>query len=186
MIMLVIIIAALIKGLIKGFVVELATLAGLILGIVGAVLFSGIVANWLTGRVSSEFIPVLAFLILFVGIIICVHLLAKLVESFIKAIALGWLNRIAGGVFSVFKIVFVASIFILVVDAFGIGEKIIKQGIRSNSRLFNPIKQFAPKTFDLFKLRYEHLIRSEEIKTTVARRNDVAILSEKLIAENYD
>ena len=160
--MLVIIIAALVKGLIKGFVVELATLAGLILGIVGAVLFSGIVANWLTGHVSLQFAPVFAFLILFVGIIICIHLLAKLVESFIKAIALGWLNRIAGGVFSVFKILFVASIFILVVDAFGIGERIIKQDIRGNSRLFNPIQNFAPKTFDLFKLKYEHLLRSEE------------------------
>ena len=174
--MLVIILAALIKGLMKGFVVELATLAGLILGIVGAVLFSGIMANWLTGHVSSEFIPVLAFLILFVGIIICIHLLAKLVESFIKAIALGWLNRIAGGVFSVFKIMFVASIFILVIDAFNIGERIIKQDIRGNSRLFNPIQNFAPKTFDLFKLKYEHLIKSEELRTK----------NEKFIVENYD
>jgi len=173
--MLIIIIMALIKGLMKGFVIELATLAGLILGIVGAVLFSGIVAQWLTGHVSSEFIPVIAFLILFVGIIFCVHLLAKLVDSFIKAIALGWLNRIAGGVFSAFKFMFLVSIFILVVDAFAIGERIIKQDIRDNSRLFNPIQKFAPKTFDLFRLKYEHL-KSEKLKTK----------SEELIVMSYD
>ena len=170
----ILIITAFIKGLMKGFISELATLVGLILGIIGAVLFSGIVANWLIGRVSSQFIPVLSFLILFVGIIFCVYLLAKLIDSFIKAIALGWLNRIAGGFFSVFKIMFIVSVLILIVDRFGIGEKIIKQDVRNKSLLFEPVRQFAPKTFELFKLKYEHLLPTKELSepsTIVVKTN---------------
>jgi membrane protein required for colicin V production len=166
--MLVIIGIALIIGIKKGFVMAIATLAALFLGIIGAVLFSGIVAGWLSeNQTFKNNIPIISFLILLTGIIIAVLLLAKLIDSLIKAVKLGWLNRIAGGIFYVFKMMFLVSIFILIFDFFGYGTQIISPQKREKSFLFTPVKRFAPATFDVLKIEYEHLKPMEKKKNKI-------------------
>ena len=166
-IIVIIIISAFVKGLFKGFVIELATLAALIAGIAGAVLFSGFLANKLSGTISSQYVPLISFIILFTVIVICVHLLAKLINSLLKAVSLGWLNKIAGGFFSVFKIVMVVSIILLILDVIGLKTKLIPLKYSEKSMLYTPVERLAPAVFDLFKLKYEHLLpeTKEEEKT---------------------
>ena len=166
-------VSALIKGLFKGFVMELATLAALFLGIIGAVFFSGIVTGWLSGVWTSKFIPIISFLILFVGIIIAVHLLSRLIDKLLKAIALGWLNRIAGGFLSFFKMVFLISILILTIDFLGFGERIISSEKREKSLMFSRIERFAPSIFEVLKIDYEHLTskKKEKNKPQIAKQD---------------
>ena len=161
-IILIITILSFIKGVFKGFISELATLAALILGIVGSMFFSGLVAKWLSDFVSTGLIPVVSFLVLFTGIVIAVHLLSKVVNKLLKAIALGWLNRIMGGIFASLKAIMLISIFIMVFDVFGFGTKIVTDKTREKSRLFIPVKNFAPSTFNLFRVNYEHLLPQKE------------------------
>ncbi|MDR2927018.1 MAG: CvpA family protein [Cytophagaceae bacterium] len=154
----IIVIAAFIRGIIKGFIIELAALLGLILGIVGAVFLSGIVAGWLEGYVAARFVPVLAFILVFAGILVGIHLLARAINSLVKAISLGWLNRILGGFFAVLKAALFVSILLLIIDVFGLSEKIITPHVRNSSYLFNPISRLAPRAFDMFRIGYEHLL----------------------------
>jgi membrane protein required for colicin V production len=159
---------SLIIGIKKGFIMAIATLVASILGIIGAVLFSGIVAGWLSeNKTFGNYVPIISFLILFVGIIIAVLLLAKLIDTLIKTVHLGWLNRIGGGIFLVFKTMFLVSIFILIIDFFGFGTKIISYEKREKSFLFAPIERFAPATFNLFKIKYEHLMPKNNQQETV-------------------
>lgn len=163
-IIIIFIIFALVRGIYKGFIMEFATLVALLLGIIGAILFSGIVENWLSGFLSTRFISVVSFIILFVGIALAVNLTAKIIDHFVKAIALGWLNRIAGGVFAVLKFMFFISIIILTLDFFGLGTKILPNEKRENSFLFTPVERFAPAVLDLFKLDYEFMMREKDGK----------------------
>jgi membrane protein required for colicin V production len=151
---------ALIRGLQKGFVIELASLIGLILGIVGAIYLSGTTAEWLSEFIKSKYISIIAFLLIMVGIIILVFLLAKMVDNMVKALALGWLNRIMGAFFAIVKSAFGISLLIFVLEFSGYGLKIIPPQTRDSSYAFAPLEWLAPATFDLLQLNYEHLLPS--------------------------
>jgi len=160
----IIIVSSFVRGIFKGFVMELATLVALILGIIGAVLFSGVVANWISKSFEIEYIAIISFIILLVGIILSVYIVAKIIDKFLKVIALGWLNRIAGGFFAVLKVMFFVSILILAFDFFGLGTKIISKEKREKSFLFSPVERFAPSVLDLLNLDYEHLLPEKKTK----------------------
>lgn len=151
---------AIIKGLQKGFVIELASLVGLILGIVGAIYLSGTTAEWLSAFITSKYISIIAFLLIMVGIIILVFLLAKMVETMVKALALGWLNRIMGAFFALVKSAFSISLLIFIIEFSGYGLKVIPPDTRDTSYTFKSLEWFAPATFTMLQLNYEHLLPS--------------------------
>ena len=149
---------AVIRGLQKGFVFELASLLALVLGIVGAVFLSGVTAQWLSNYITSKYISIIAFVFLLVGIIILVFLVAKMIDTMIKALALGWLNRIMGALLAIFKAAFGISLVIFVLDFSGFGNHVISPETRNSSRAFAPLERIAPATFDLLRLNYQHLL----------------------------
>lgn len=106
------------KGFSKGFVIVLASLLALILGVLGAIYFSDWVAEMLTSKTEmpEEYISISAFALTFMGIIVGVHLLAKIINQAVKIIALAPLNKIMGGVFSVFKTIVVLSVTFYIFD----------------------------------------------------------------------
>jgi membrane protein required for colicin V production len=149
---------AVIRGLQKGFIFELASLLALVLGIVGAVFLSGVTAQWLSNYITSKYISIIAFVFLLVGIIILVFLIAKMIDTMIKALALGWLNRIMGAMLAVVKAAFGISLVIFVLEFSGFGNRIIPPETRSSSRAFSTLEWIAPATFDLLRLNYQHLL----------------------------
>ena len=106
------------KGFRKGFILQLSTLAALLLGIFGAIKFSDFTATLLTENfeISNQYIQIIAFAVTFIAIVIAVHLVAKLIEKLIQAIALGFINRLLGVVFGVAKIAFIISIILVLVN----------------------------------------------------------------------
>ncbi|MCK5171262.1 MAG: CvpA family protein, partial [Bacteroidales bacterium] len=86
------------RGYTKGFIVQLATLAALLLGILGAVLFSDITSGIIIKKfdISGQYLPIISFAVTFVVIVIGVHLFAKMLNKLIDAIALGIVNRLLG------------------------------------------------------------------------------------------
>lgn len=167
---LVILAFALIRGLLKGFIIELASLVALVLGIVGAVFLSDITAHWLSNYFTSKYIYIISFVLILVAIIILVFLIARLVDNIVKATPLGLVNRISGGFFAVIKAAFGISLLILVLDFSGFGMKIIPDDTRNSSHTFVFIEMFAPKTFDLINLNYQHLLpqKQEQSPTPVS------------------
>ena len=150
------------KGLKNGFVIELASLAALILGIIAAVMFSGIAAEWMAGFIRSKYISILAFVAVFVGVVILVHLIARLVNRLMKAVALGWINRLAGALFGALKGAFLLSAFILLLESFGMGAFLFSPETKQQSFLYEPLHKFAPATMNLLNINIEHLIPAAE------------------------
>jgi membrane protein required for colicin V production len=148
----------LIKGIIKGFVNELSSLAALVLGVIVAVKFSGVAAVWLSGYVTSRFISALAFILVFIAVVVGVHLLGKMIDKLMKAIALGWLNRIFGGLFGLLKAAFFVSAIVIAVEVTGFSNRLFSQETRSDSYLFQPVQRFAPAVLNLLEIKIEHLV----------------------------
>lgn len=131
-----------IRGLIKGFVVEIASLIALVGGVWGAYHFSGYAENILSEYVDWEdgTLRVASFVFTMILIVVAVHLIAKMVEKMMGAIALGWLNRLAGGVFGIVKALIFVLAFIFCIEEVSAFEALIKKEDRKASILYPTLK----------------------------------------------
>jgi membrane protein required for colicin V production len=142
-----ILVFALLKGLKNGLVIELASLAALVLGIYGAVKFSGITESYLSEHLNSSHIGLISFFVTFVLIVIGVHLVAKLVDKLVSAVALGFINRLLGGIFSVLKYAFIISVLMAVVNGIDDRFDIIPDAQKKSSVLYNPVSKLSTMVF---------------------------------------
>ena len=83
------------KGFRKGVIVELASLLALVLGIYGAIHFSGYVADQLANYIDwdKRYVDLAAFGLTSIGIIFGVSLLGKMLTSIAKLVLLNGVNR---------------------------------------------------------------------------------------------
>jgi len=138
-----------IGGFSKGFVEELAGLVALILGIWVAIHFSDIVGQFLTGTFNLTFkhLHIAAFIITFIVVVILVHIIGSMVNKMVKAVSLGFLNRLAGLAFGAIKGALILSVFLVIFDKIDNDVHIISPESKSESRLFTPMRNFAPGIF---------------------------------------
>ena len=137
------------RGFTKGFILQLSTLAALLLGILGAIEFSDFTAKLLSEnfQIDSDYLNIIAFAVTFVIIVIAVHILAKVIEKLIQAIALGFINKILGIVFGIAKTAFIISIILVLVNKANNKYHFIPEDKINNSYLYQPLSNFAPMIF---------------------------------------
>ncbi len=138
---------ALIKGFKKGLVTELASLAALVLGVLGAIEFSDITEQYLSQHVNSAHVGLIAFFVTFILIVIGVHVIAKMVDKLVSAVALGIINRILGAAFSVLKYAFIISVLLAVFNSFDKKFNIIPDKQQESSLLYLPMSRLALTIF---------------------------------------
>lgn len=90
-----------IKGLICGLIKEAAGIAAILVGLFLAVNFSGWLSDWILekGWFDPKYLEIISFTIIFLGVILLVILMSKLLDKFADTISLNWLNKLAGFVF---------------------------------------------------------------------------------------
>ncbi len=137
------------RGYTKGFIIQLATLAALLLGILGAVMFSDITSSLIIKKfdISGQYLPIISFAVTFVVIVIAVHLFARMLNKLIDAIALGIVNRLLGVLFSVLKIAFIVSIILVLINKADNKYNFIPDETKENSLFYKPLSNFAPMIF---------------------------------------
>ncbi len=137
------------KGFSKGLIISVAGLLALLLGIFGAIRFSDITSSYLIEHfdLSTQHLPIISFAITFVIIVIAVHFLARIIDKLVKAVALGFINRIAGAAFNILKIAFILSIVILLINKFDEKTGFISAELKEKSLFYKPLAGFAPLIF---------------------------------------
>jgi len=117
------------KGFQRGFLATLAALLGVILGIIGAYYFSDLVASWLIDWFNwDQYITtVSAFIITFLGILFLVSLVGKIFTKIIDFAALGFLNKLLGGVFNCIKTGLIISVLLWIITAFATDSDWLKE-----------------------------------------------------------
>lgn len=155
------------KGFSKGIVIQAASLIALIVGIYGAIKFSDVTAAYLTEKLElqTQYLPLIAFAVTFIGIVIAIHLLAKIIDKLMKAVALGFVNRILGLTFSVIKIAFIISIVLVIINNANAKYNFLPKEKVENSLLYKPLSNFAPYLFPYLNF--------EQIKNSVKDRIDI-------------
>ena len=110
----VLVILAVIKGFSKGLVIAIFSLLAFIIGLAAALKLSAVVAEYLetNTNISQRWLPILAFAIVFFIVILLVRLGAKAIESGLRMVMLGWLNKLGGIVFYLLLYFFIYSIIL--------------------------------------------------------------------------
>lgn len=147
--LLILLVFAAINGFRKGLIEELAGLTALILGIWAALQFSGLVASLIAENFNyqSKYLPVIAFAVTFIIVLILVSIIGSIASNLIKAIQLGFLNKLAGFLFGFVKGALVLSVFLVIFNKLDQDVHLISKDAIANSRMFEPIKNFAPTIF---------------------------------------
>ena len=134
------------QGYKKGFIISLASLAALILGLFFAFYFSDFTAAKLNEffTIDEDYIAIIAFVVTFVVVVIAVVLVGNILQKFIDVLMLGFLNKAAGALFGVLKGALYISILFFVINYLDTGKNLIKEEYREQSVLYDPVESFAP------------------------------------------
>lgn len=99
-----IIIAFFIRGYMKGIIIAAFSVLAIILGVLASLKLSERLSSYLLEQelVTSGWAPIISYTILFIGVVILVRLIAKAIESAMRAVMLGWINKLIGGVLYAF------------------------------------------------------------------------------------
>lgn len=171
-IIVIILIISLVMGFINGLIKEVASLAALILGIWGAIRFSAFTAEKLYDYfdMTGQYVGIIAFLITFGLIVVLIHFIGILADKLIKAIALGFVNRLLGMVFGVLKSVLIMSVFFVVLNAIDARRPFLPKETIEKSIFYSTISDIAPvlfpvigeggfnRSFERFKKKPEEVI----------------------------
>jgi len=172
----ILLIVAIFKGLRKGLIVAVFSFLAFIVGLAAAVKLSTAMANYIGNNVSisQRWLPFIAFIIVFIIVVLLIRLGAKLLQGGVQMVMLGWINRIGGVVFYILIYFFILSILLFYATQLGT----IKPATTQSSVTYSFIEPFGPKTIDIlgsvvpfFRDMFEELL---EFFETVGDKNAVA------------
>lgn len=141
-------------GAIHGLIRQLGSIVGLFLGIWLACRFSSPLAGYMSSWIhaSEQIVKVIAFTLILIFTVLGMSLLGRMLEKVFTSAALGWLNRIAGVLFSLLAgIMFLGVIFLLLKYVDQNWFSFMDDKVWSESRLAGTVMEVCEKIFPYLK-----------------------------------
>lgn len=141
------------KGFRKGFVIELFTFLALFLGLYAGIHFSDFMAKILVDDldVKSNYIPTIAFTIVFLLVGAMVYFGGIALEKMIDIVQLSLLNKFLGVLLGILKMVFLLGAITLLIESYDEKGDFISEEAKSDSVFYQPLKSavsFAIPAFE--------------------------------------
>lgn len=130
------------KGYRKGLVVAFFSLLAFIVGLAAAIKLSAVAAVYLKEHTSIQatWLPVIAFLAVFISVVVIINLGARLLESSLEMVQLGWANKIGGILFYALLYCLLFSVFLFYAEKIGL----FREAAISSSIVYPVIRPWAP------------------------------------------
>lgn len=141
-IFIILLLIAIVKGLQRGLIVAVFSVIACLAGLAAAIKLSAVLADhWKNStHESSKWIPILAFILVFVIVVLLVRWLANLIEAAVDFGLLEWLNKMGGMLLYVGLFAAVYSIILF----YGSRSQIIPEKTIADSRVYALIEPFGP------------------------------------------
>ena len=138
---------AVFRGVRHGFIISVCSAIAIFIGLAAAIRLSASVAASVStsAHLSYRWLPVLTFILIFVGVVILVRLGARMLEKAVDLAMMGWLNKLGGIILYLFIYLFVYSIFLFYLTKMNF----IKKETISVSHTYSLIEPFGPKAIDM-------------------------------------
>ena len=146
-------IPAIITGLKKGLVTQIFEIVSVIAGAWLSYRFSGLLCKYLAPYIetSEPILHIIAFVIIMIVAVLFFRLIGKGVETIVKLVLLGWLNKLLGVVFAILKVGLILGLVIIVFNTINAQVGLVKDEVLSSSVLYEPLKNAAYSVFPYFK-----------------------------------
>jgi membrane protein required for colicin V production len=124
-----------IRGFSKGLIIELATLIGMMLGILAAYYLSGYARDFIREyfTIGENTLKIISYTLIFLAVYLVVYIIGKVIEKSVDLLAMGWLNKLLGGIFGLAKGVVVVCIILFIFEKADPGQKVIRPNVKENS-----------------------------------------------------
>jgi len=143
-VLLILVIIGIVRGWQHGFIISIFITAAWVLGIIGALKLCSVAAesirdhfNW-----NNQYLPVLAFLGVFIIIAMVIYFFGKMLEKIIEVAQLGFINKMLGVILRVSVLVLVFSLFIWLINQ----AAMISPETKTQSKTFNFLDKTANVT----------------------------------------
>jgi len=145
-IFIVLLIAAVVKGYRNGLIIAVFSLLALIIGIAAAIKLSVVTAHWLKDaiNVAAKWLPVIAFAVVFIVVVLAVRLGAKALEKTAELAMLGWANKLGGIILYVVLYTLIFSVLLFYATKVGV---LSKEAIAA-SKTYDYIIPWGPKAMN--------------------------------------
>jgi len=139
------IVAFFIRGWKKGIIVAVFSVLAIVLGVICALKLSNMLSGYLfaKGWASAGWAQLIAYTILFIGVIWLVKLGAKMIEKSAEMLMLGWANRAGGAILYVFIAMFIWSACLWL----GSKASVFSQDTVAASKTYTIFEPIAPWVF---------------------------------------
>jgi membrane protein required for colicin V production len=142
---LVIILLFFIRGYMKGLIVAAFSVVAILIGLLVALKCSQSFAAWLLANdyVSTPWAQVVSYIVLFIGVVLLVRLIGKVIEKAAEGLLLGVVNKLCGGLLYAFLGAVIWSSMLWI----GARAHIISADTIAQSKTYNSLSQLAPWFF---------------------------------------
>ncbi len=122
----VVVVSSVVAAALKGFVRELISLAAMVVGLLVAALGYQRTAIWFDDLTRSHEVALgVAFLALFVGVLIIGALVSFLARKLIQKVGLQWFDRFLGALFGLVRGVVISCVLLMTMMAFALKSEIV-------------------------------------------------------------
>jgi len=109
----------LVRGIFRGIVKEITSIVGVFVGFYAAYTYYPVVGNWFCRLITNEsYLNIVSFFITFTILFLAFGFLGVVLRYLLKAVALGWADRILGCTFGFVKAVLIVSVLLLALTTF--------------------------------------------------------------------
>lgn len=120
-------------GFKKGLIAQILGITSLLVGVWIGTQHQELIEFLIIDKVQEKYLSIACFIILFFGIIILGSIIIKISEKFINFIQLKLLNKIAGVVLGIVKILSFLIVIVFIVESWDVNSFIIKRDTKEAS-----------------------------------------------------
>ena len=147
-IFLVMLISGFLMGFRRGAIHSFFSFVALFFGIMIALKFSHQLSfylnEWLS--ISTKFLPLISFIVIFIGVILVVRILSAVLEKIVNSIYLGLFNKAVGGMLWCIILTLIFSTLLWFLNQ----VDLITLEMKSDSQTYPVLESLAPITIDFF------------------------------------
>jgi membrane protein required for colicin V production len=142
-----ILLLAMVHGYRKGIIHSIVSLIALIVGLLAAVRFSELAAVYIDKwfNISGKYLPLIAFIAVFIGLYLLFRLLEQALEGFFKLIKLNFINQLVGALIWGLVWTMLYSTILFYLNNMGL----FSDELKNDSVTYEKILPIAPDTFEL-------------------------------------
>lgn len=146
-------IPAIVRGIQKGFIEQVVSIISIFAGAWLAFKFTTPLSEWLTSYITldAKLLHILSFTVVVMMSVFLLNIIGRLLSKTLSLASLGWINRLAGFLFSIVKAALIVGLLVFVFDNLNTKWNIVDANLLRESVVYSTLHDMAMNVFPYLK-----------------------------------